>query len=113
MSLSINAIPDLNKLSSELIEAIKFINKNKKNMSMTDIKFKLLNDFHTIPGSIINLLTLECNEDEFKNNIKKLIDLLTQLKQVKNNSDLETFYNLQEKTILQNATFTKNEQNEK
>jgi len=107
MSLSINAIPDLNVLSAELIETIKFINKNKKNMSMTDIKFRILNDYPTIPGSVINLLTLECSEEEYKNNIKKLVDLLLKLKEVKNNNDLETFYRSQEKTILENATFTK------
>jgi hypothetical protein len=92
-SLSIDAIPCLEKLSGEIFEILSYVEDqdNAKNIKENSgaVRAMLTHKYQTVPGSMIGLLMDEENREK---NIERIIQLLEGLKESKSsNTKLSQF----------------------
>jgi hypothetical protein len=97
----INAIPDIDKLSEDIVKIVEYIQSNKNHKSWEQIRIYCFGEFENVPPSIIRLLTQDCDVITFKKNIHKLIVLFESLKKVKDGAaDLTNVYNAFETSYM-------------
>ena len=79
---SIDAIPDLDKLSTRVVEMLDIIEKNK-GRDISETRIFLIDKFDDVPVSIIKLLTIDGTEEERVENLNRLLRLLENLGKAK------------------------------
>lgn len=82
--MDIETLPDIDKLSSDIIDIIQYVDSNIST-DLENIRNELLGKYENVPFSIIKLLTMSRDKKIQAENIDRLLNLLNDLQKVKEN----------------------------